>query len=209
MAVQAIVLPKVNWVNDVHTASHFIKRVELERGIPVGRTRLIAQIEDVRALPNLDGIASSSERLIAMTLGSEDFSASAGMDPTPQALFAPNQQVLFACRRVGLLPYGFPASIADFSDMDAFRQQIRLARQLGFVGAFCIHPSQVEPMNEEFSPSASETEDARVLIRAFEVAEQGGRGAIEHLGKMVDLPVVNRARELLRRVPRSDSKEMS
>ena len=128
-----------------------------------------------------------------------DFSASAGMATTPHALFAPNQQVLFACRRAGLLPYGFPASIADFSDLEAFRQHIRFARQLGFVGAFCIHPSQIEAMNEEFAPSASEIEDARRLIKSFEAAQQDGRGAIEHLGKMVDLPVVNRARELLRR----------
>ncbi len=200
-AVRAIVLPKVNEAAEVHAVGARIDALEAARGLPAGRTRLIAQIEDVRALPELDAIARSSDRLLGMILGSEDFSASVGMEPTPQALFAPNQQVVFACRRAGLLPFGFPASIADFTDLAAFRQQIRLARQLGFVGAFCIHPSQVAPLNEEFAPSAAEIELARALIRAFETARAEGRGAVEFRGKMVDLPVVLRAREVLRRVP--------
>lgn len=208
-AVRAIVLPKVNAASDIHAVVHLLERLELERNLPVGHTRLIAQIEDVRALPHLDEIATASDRLMAMILGTEDFSASAGMEPTPQALFAPNQQVLFACRRAGLLPFGFPASIAEFEDVEAFRQQIRFARRLGFVGAFCIHPSQIVPMNEEFSPSADEVAHARGLIEAFEAGERAGQGAVEYLGKMVDLPVANRARELLRRALQTYSQEIS
>ena len=202
-SVAAVVLPKVNGADEVQAASLVIDRLESERGVKHGSTRLIAQIEDVRALPRLDEIAASSPRLMAMILGSEDFSASAGMAPIPQALFAPNQQVLFACRRAGLLPFGFPASIAEFGDLHAFREQIRLASRLGFVGAFCIHPSQVAVMNEEFSPSAGEIADARSLIAAFEIAAERGHGAIEHRGKMVDLPVATRARELLARASRT------
>ncbi len=204
--VQAIVLPKVNSASDVHAATDLIERLEMARGLPVGHTRLIAQIEDVRALPFLDAIAGSSDRLLGMILGSEDVSVSAGLLRTPESLFASNQQVPFACRRAGLLPLGSPASIAEFADLSAFHQQMRLGRQLGFVGAFCIHPSQVAPMNEEFSPSAAEIEVACALIAAFERSESEGRGALDFRGTMVDVPLVLRARELLRRAqpsPRS------
>ena len=199
--VKAIVLPKVDAAGYVQAVACKIDTLEAARGMAPGHTLLIAQIEDVSALPRLDEIATSSPRLMGMILGSEDFSAAAGMEPIPEALFAPNQMVAFACRRAGILPLGFPASIADYAEPDAFRRTIELARKLGFVGAFCIHPSQVAITNEAFAPSAKDIAHARGLIAAFEQAIQEGRGAVEYRGKMIDPPVVARAQELLRRVP--------
>ncbi len=201
--VNAIVLPKVNDAGYVRATSQKIDLIETRLGIRLGHTLLIAQIEDVAALPKLDEIAASSPRMMGMILGSEDFSASAGMEPIPAALFAPNQQVLFACRRAGILPFGFPASVADYSDGESLRIAIRLARQLGFVGAFCIHPTQVNILNEEFMPTPHEVEYAHGVIAAFDQAVREGRGATEYMGKMIDPPVVNRARELLSRTRRN------
>lgn len=198
-AVSAIVLPKVNDADFVLAVGRRLDALEARHGMASGHTRLIAQIEDVQALPQLDAIAASSPRLLGMILGSEDFSASAGMAPSPQSLLLPNQMVLFACRRAGLLPFGFAGSIADFADLQAFRETIRQARALGFVGAFCIHPAQVAVMNQEFAPSAEEVAHAQGLIAAFEAAAREGRGAAEYRGKMIDSPVVMRAQELLRR----------
>lgn len=198
-SVRALVLPKVN---DAETVQHIAARIdalEAQRGITPGDTLLIAQIEDVQALPQLDAIAGSHPRLLGMSLGSEDFSASAGMAPIPEALFAPNQQIVFACRRAGVLPFGFPASIADYSDPERFGKTIRLASQLGFVGAFCVHPSQVEVLNREFSPSAADLEDAAGIVAVFAAAQAEGRAAVTYKNKMVDPPVVARAQEILRR----------
>jgi len=198
-AVQALVLPKVVTGAAVQSIAATLDSIERERGMPCSHTRLIALIEDVRALPHLDEIASSSPRLIGMTLGSEDFAASVGMEPIPEALLGPSQQVLFACARAGILAFGFPGSIADYADLEAFRQRIRLARRLGFVGALCIHPSQVTVMNQEFVPSVTEVDAARGLLAAYEQACAAGRGAFEYHGRMVDAPVVARAQLLLRR----------
>ncbi|MFA7268325.1 MAG: CoA ester lyase [Sterolibacterium sp.] len=198
--VNAIVLPKVNDPDYVRDVTQKIAALEAQRDMRAGHTLLIAQIEDVAALPRLDDIATSSPRLMGMILGSEDFSATAGMEPIPAALFGPNQQVLFACRRAGILPMGFPASIADYSNAEEFRATIKLARQLGFVGAFCIHPSQVSILNEEFMPTPQEVEYAQGVISAYAQAAEEGRGAVEFKGKMIDPPVVARAQELLRRV---------
>jgi citrate lyase subunit beta/citryl-CoA lyase len=197
--VRAVVLPKVADGDMVRKAAARISDLETQRGLSQEHTLLIAQIEDVAALPRLDEIAASSPRLMGMILGSEDFSASAGMEPIPEALFWPNQQVAFACRRAGILPFGFPDSISDFNDIDKFRATIALAKNLGFVGAFCIHPNQIKVMNEGFTPSHAEVEHAQELLAAYEEALRDGRGAFQFKGKMVDPPIVMRAQELLAR----------
>jgi citrate lyase subunit beta/citryl-CoA lyase len=208
-AVRGIVLPKVDDAASVRMVAARLDQLEAERGIVHGHTLLIAQIEHVKALPQLDAIATSSPRLMGMSLGSEDFSVSAGMTPIPETLLGPNQQVAFACRRAGILPFGFPDSIANFSDLEAFRRVITLAGQLGFVGAFCVHPGQVAVLNEMFTPNAVEVEHARGLLAAQSAVQRDGRGAFVYRGQMVDPPVVARAQELLRRhavnTPRGES----
>jgi citrate lyase subunit beta/citryl-CoA lyase len=201
-SISAIVLPKVTSAAQVCLLAEVINELEVERNITVGHTGIIAQIEDVNALPYIDEIATSSPRLLGMTIGSEDFSASAGMEPIPEALFAPNQQVLMACRRANIMPLGFPASIADFSDTDEFSKTIAFARQLGFIGAFCIHPAQVAILNQFFVPSAEEIEHAQGLVEAFKEQSKLGKAAIEYRGKMIDPPVVLRAENLLKRARR-------
>jgi citrate lyase subunit beta/citryl-CoA lyase len=135
-----------------------------------------------------------------MTIGSEDFATSAGMQPISEALFVPNQQLLMACRRANIMPLGFPASIADYSDMQSFRATIELARKLGFVGAFCIHPSQVKVLNECFVPSDKEVLHAQELVDTFEIQSKQGHAVFEFKGKMIDAPVIARAKTLLNRV---------
>ena len=197
--VAALVLPKVDNPAFVREVVARLDRLEAARGLEAGKIRLIAQIEDVHALPRLDAIAASSTRLLGMILGSEDFSASAGMEPVPEALLWPNQQIVFACRRAGILPLGFPGSIAEFADLEGFRRTIRLARQLGFVGAFCIHPDQVAILNQEFMPTPQAIAEARGVLAAYETALKSGQGAAAYQGKMIDPPVVLRAQEVLRR----------
>lgn len=197
--VRALMVPKVESADQVRSLDARMAALERERGIEPGQILLIAQIEHVRALPRLDEIASSSPRVLGMILGSEDFSVSAGAEPTPEALYGPNQQLLFACRRAGILPFGFPGSISVFRDLDLFRDLIRRAREMGFVGSYAIHPHQVQVLNELFAPPAEDLRHARELLAAYDEAAAQGRGALEFRGRMVDMPVVLRARELLRR----------
>ncbi len=197
-SVKAIVVPKVESADQIRAFSQRISELEQAKSLPIGHTALIVMIESVDALPKLDEIASADPRIVAMILGSEDFSATAGMQPLPQTLLLPNQMVALACRRANIMPLGFPGSIADYSDLDAFRKTVQFAKQLGFVGAFCIHPKQVEVLNEELTPSEEEIENAHGLLKAFEDGLAAGKGAVEYKGKMIDLPVVERAKELLR-----------
>jgi citrate lyase subunit beta/citryl-CoA lyase len=196
--VKAIVVPKVESAEQIRSFSQRISELEQAKSLPEGHTALILMIESVDALPKLDDIANADPRVVAMILGSEDFSATAGMQPLPQTLLLPNQMVVLACRRANIMPLGFPGSIADYSDLEEFRKTIKFAKQLGFVGAFCIHPKQVAVINDELTPSAEEIEHSQGLIDAFEAGLAAGKGAVEYKGKMIDLPVVERAKELLR-----------
>ncbi len=198
-AVAAIVIPKVECPRQVQHIADIIAVLESERGMTAGHTRLIAMIESVEALPVLDEIASAHPRVVSVTLGSEDFSASAGMASIPATLQLPNQLIAYACRRAGIVPLGFPGSIADYSDLIAFRETILFAKQLGFVGAFCIHPTQAAILNDVLTPSDEEVAHARGLVQAFEDGLKEGKGAVEYKGKMIDLPVVHSARQLLAR----------
>jgi citrate lyase subunit beta/citryl-CoA lyase len=142
-------------------------------------------------------IAKADRRIVALTLGGEDFALAMGMLPTAEALFMPKQQLAIAARAAGILPLGFIGTVADYKDLDAFRETVRRSRRLGFRGASVIHPSQVPILNEEFSPGADEIASARKIVAAYEAAVAAGRGSIEVDGKMIDVPVVLRAQELL------------
>ncbi len=203
-AVSAIVVPKVESAEFLHFLADRLCELEQLRGLPAGHTGMIAMIESVAAMPHLDAIASAHARVLAMTIGSEDFSATAGMVPNPETLYGPSQMLAFACRRAGIVPLGFPGSIADYSDIDAFRGIVGKARDLGFAGAFCIHPKQVAVLNEVLTASEEELNEARELVACFDAALKEGKGAAEFKGKMIDLPVVERARELLRSSRTSD-----
>lgn len=195
--VRAICVPKVSCAAQMQFVSEVITELEIERELPAGHTGLIALIESPEALKQLDAIAASSPRMLGMILGPEDFTASVGMETDREGLLFPNQQIVFAARQAGILPLGFVGSIGDFRDRDAFRETIRFSRRLGFRGGFCIHPDQVTIMNEEFGPSDAEMENARALLAVFETRVREGRGSAEFKGKMIDEPVVARARELV------------
>jgi citrate lyase subunit beta/citryl-CoA lyase len=197
--IRALMLPKIESADDVKELDRRIRVLERERGLESGSILLIAQIESVGALARIDEIATSSPHLMGLILGSEDFSASAGMEPTPETLYVPNQQLVFACRRAGILPFGIPGSISMFRDLERLRHLVTQARDMGFVGSYAIHPNQVNVMNEVFAPSAEAVQHAHQLLKACEKALGEGRGAFEFQGRMIDPPVVTRAREILRR----------
>jgi citrate lyase subunit beta/citryl-CoA lyase len=172
---------------------------EAERKLPAGHTRIIAMVEDAEGLHNMANIAAAHPRVCGMIVGAEDLAVSLRMAVDEDGLYVPNVMAVAACRRAGIEPIGFVGSVADFADQDQFRKRIRRARRLGFTGAFCVHPKQVTIANEEFSPQPEELEHARGMIEEFERQVAQGKAAHTYKGRMVDLPVVQQARQLLAR----------
>ena len=195
----ALMLPKAESAEHVRMVAEVLDELEAERGLAQGHTKLVPMIESAAAFFRAQEIAASHARVVALTLGAEDFALSVGMVPEAEGLFYPKQQIVIAARAAGVLPLGFIGTVADFKDLDAFRATVRRSRRLGFMGASVIHPSQIEILNAEFRPAPEEVERARKVVAAFEAAAGGNQGAIQVDGKMVDIPVVERARATLER----------
>ena len=197
--VQAIALPKAESAQHVQLVAEIIDELEAERGMPIGTTKMLAMVETCSAFFRFPEIANAHPRLVALNLGAEDFATAAGMLPEAEGLFMPKQTCVFAARSAGIMPMGFVGTVADFSDLDGFRQTVRRSRRLGFVGASVIHPSQVPILNEEFRPSREEVDHASRVVAAYDKALAEGVGAVTVDGKMIDVPVVDRAKNLLQR----------
>ena len=197
--VAAIMLTKVDSPEHVHSCGDIVAELETERGLPPGRIKFIALVENAVGFFRIDQIARCHPRLVAISLGSEDFAADVGMQAEPEGLLYPKQQTIFAARAAGILPMGFVGSIADFRDQDAFRAIVRRSRRLGFMCASAVHPLQVAVLNEEFSPDPAEVARAEKMIAAYDDAYAKGLGAVQFEGAMIDVPVVERARSVVKR----------
>lgn len=195
----ALMLPKTESAEHVRLVAEVLDELEAERGLQQGHTRLVPMIESAGAFFRAQEIAAAHARVVALTLGAEDFALSVGMVPEAEGLFYPSQQIVIAARAAGVLPLGFIGTVADYKDLDAFRATARRSRRLGFMGAAVIHPSQIAILNAEFRPSPEEVEQARKVVAAFAAAAGGNQGAIEVDGKMVDIPVVEGVRRTLAR----------
>ena len=197
--VQAVALPKAESAQHVQLVAEIIDELEAERGIPLGTTKMLAMVETASAFFRIAEIALASPQLVGLNLGAEDFALSAGMLPEAEGLFMPKQTCVFAARAAGIMPLGFVGTVAEFHDLDGFRETVRRSRRLGFMGASVIHPSQIAILNEEFRPGAAEIDHARRVVAAYDKALAEGVGAVTVDGRMIDVPIVERAKLLLAR----------
>ncbi|MBT4042944.1 MAG: CoA ester lyase [Rhodospirillaceae bacterium] len=204
--VCALMVPKVADAGHVQAIAEILDEVDAERGLENGHTRLFPMIETTAAYFHATEIAEAHDRVVAMNLGSEDFALSAGMLPEDEGLFQPTLHVMMAARAAGVLPMGFIGSIAEYRDGDKFRASIQQAARLGFLGSACIHPLQVDILNEEFTPSMEAVEQSRGIIAAYDEAKAAGRGSIEFEGKMIDEPIIQRAEQVLARASEIDAR---
>src|SRR5215472_5738675 len=197
--IAALMLTKVDSAEHVLAVAEIVAELEAERGLPLGRIQFAVLVETASGFFHIEAIAKSHPRVVALSLGTEDFTADVGMLPDPEGLLYPKQHTLFAARAAGILPMGFVGSIADFRDQEAFRAIVRRSKRLGFVAASAIHPLQVPVLNEEFSPTAAEVERAQRMVAAYDAAFAQGLGAMQFEGAMIDVPVVQRAQNVIKR----------
>ena len=196
--VAAIVLPKTESADHIAFADEVISELEADRNLPVGRLGMFALIETAKGYLNIRDIVHASPRLRAVSLGMEDFADVIGMSEIDtEAILAYNREVHIAAREAGLLMLGYPGSIADFSDLERFRSNVRRARRLGFDGGPCIHPAQVAILNEEFMPSRADVAHAQQIVELYDKTKAAGSGSVAFEGKMIDEPIYRRAQRTL------------
>ena len=185
-----VMVPKVGSAATLARLAALLEPIEREIGrAPV---QFVALLEDPGAVLDARSIAREP-RLLAMATGGEDLALALGGHPTPDVLRLPKLLVHYAAKAQGLLSWGLLRSVADYSDQTAIMAAAREAREHGFDGATCVHPSVVPLLNAAFAPSAEELAWAERVVR--EAGRQSGAFALD--GQMIDAPIVARARALL------------
>lgn len=195
-----LLVPKASKPERLQALDTHLRAVE-QQMTRTDQMRLVPIIEDPGAVLNASAIAAATPRNWALITGGEDLATSMNARPTPDMLRLPKLLVHLAAKAAGLLSLGLLRSVADFRDVDGVKAATLEAREHGFDGATCVHPSVVPLLNRGFSPTTAEFEWAREVVVAYAHAEQAGLGAITVQGQMVDLPIVERARRILQVAP--------
>ncbi len=195
--VRGLVLPKVDSAEHVLALAEIAASVEAERGLEDGHTVFFPRIEGPRGLLNAAQICAAHPRVVAVGLGSSDYTIATGMVAGGQGNAIASFLVVNAAVAAGIVPIGLTGAIVGFGDLDAFRRSAAESRAFGLRGAPCVHPSQVPILNEVFSPTAEELARARRVVEEYEQALAAGEGAISVDGEFVDVPFYEQAKRLL------------
>lgn len=206
-AVNALQLPKISSADHVRLLAEHVSELEAARGMRIGTTRFVAMVETANAFFSMHAIANAHPRMVSVLLGGEDFAMDVGFKPDPDVYRYPKQHTMLAARAAGLIPLGLIGTVADYSDNDAFLATVRESARFGMEGASCIHPKNVPILNLGFTPDPDEVGYARRIIQQDAAAAAEGRGSWELDGKMIDIPVVERARRLVARADRIAARE--
>ncbi len=211
-----IMLPKASSAADVHLMDVLLSQIEAATGRAVS-IGLEVQIESARGLQNVATILAASPRVESVHFGPGDFAASIGARTTAiggfvgeygvladgdPRLFHPTDpwhyasaRIVVAARAAGVRPVDGP--YAAFQDEEGLGYSARRAAALGFEGKWAIHPTQIEVINEAFSPTSDELDHARAILAALGQAEADGRGAVTMDGRMIDAASIRQAQQLL------------
>lgn len=197
--LDGICLPKTESAGEIERLEAQVADLERRRGIAPGRIELTVIVETPRGVLNAEAIAGASRRIRSVSLGPEDYCLALGVEPSADGaeLQYALSRVVTACKAIGVAPMGLLGSIAGFRDLGAFEQAASRARDLGCVGASCIHPDQVAILNRVFTPPPEKVAYARTAAGAFEAGLRNGTASVSVGGAMVDTPVYRRAKHIL------------
>ncbi len=190
----AILVPKVESAGDIHQVSAMIAAAEKPGQTPV---KIIALLETPCGIVEAYPIAKADSRVVALALGAEDYTAGLGAMRTKEGteIFTARTVLINAAAAAGIQSIDTPYT--DANDEEGLLNDTQLAKRLGFKGKLSINPRQIDTIHNVFNPSLSDIDWAQQIIHAIRKAEAEGSGVASLNGKMVDLPIVNRAERIL------------
>lgn len=192
-----ILLPKTGSAADIQEADAYITETEKRLGLAAGAVGLVALIETALGVENAFAIASDSPRVAALFLGAEDLTADLRCKRTKEGreIEYARTRLVTAARAAGVDVYDTP--FTDVNDDEGIETDAALAKALGFTGKASISPRHVETINRVFSPSQAEIDYAYEVMETIRLAKEQGKGAVALRGKMIDAPIVERARQTI------------
>jgi citrate lyase subunit beta/citryl-CoA lyase len=204
--LDGIVVPKIESAADLHAVDWLMANLERERGLIPGTTELMPIVETAVGVQRVDRILQARSlrpyegrwRVRRVAFGAADYANDLGLTPTldEAELADARARVVLASRAAGAEgPLDSPWF--HLREPEAFARALERSRRSGFQGRLCIHPDQIQPVNQAYSPSEAEIANAEKIVAAFRQAEATGAAAIQVDGQMVDYPVVQRAQAVL------------
>jgi citrate lyase beta subunit len=193
-----IVIPKLEALDQIQWAHEIIEAAELAHGWGVNSIRMLVGVETAKGIINLKEIASHP-RLDGLIFGAEDYAASVGATRSRvgwEVLTARSTVVMHAAAQ-GL--QAIDMAFIDFRDTINLRVEAAQGAQMGFSGKQIIHPAQVQPVQEAYTPDDEAIAYARRVVETFEAHQAEGAGAYELDGKMIDMPLLKIAQKVLDR----------
>lgn len=192
----AILLPKAT-PEDMAILEKELERIEEQEGIEVGTIKVHALVETAYGVETVYETIKSSKRIQAVLLGGEDLAADLAVKRTKDSeeLFYARTKVVNACKALKVDAIDTP--FTDTNDYVGLAEDSRKAKMLGFSGKLAINPRQIDTIHEVYSPTKQEISHALRVMAAKEEAEKEGLGVFSLDGKMVDLPIINRAIQTL------------
>jgi citrate lyase beta subunit len=193
------VIPKVESSAQIHEVAARLENAERKYDWPGDSIRLLPIIETALGVVNLREIAASSPRLDALIFGAEDLAGDIGATRTSDGweVFYARSAVVIHAKAAGLQAIDTP--FVDLNDLDGLAAQTHIAMQMGYAGKLAIHPRQIAPIQEVFTPTADAIARAKRLIDAHNTHQAARTGVFELDGKMVDMPMVRAAESILAR----------
>jgi len=190
------IIPKVNSAGDIEKIEWIMDNLYNKVNENTNKKNIIPIIETPEGVLNAQEIAKASSHLKGIMFGAVDYIHEIrGIAEDEFSLVYAKSQVVTACRSKGLLP--IDTVYPNFKDQDGLERESLRSRAMGFAGKACIHPSQISIINQVFSPSSTEISWAKKVFEAYEIAKKNGKGVISVDGFMVDLPVAEKAKEIL------------
>ena len=195
----SVLVPKVDSADVLAKVDEILTKAESRCNFDQNTFEMIALIESAKAFVNLPAICVASPRLKALVFGAEDFTTDAGMTRTPAGT-----ELLYARSMLAMYAAAFGLQAIDmvqtnFNDIELLTAETRQAAELGYTGKQVIHPAQIEPVQNLFTPNRAAIEHAQRVLAAAAEAAKDGRGAFTLEGEMVDMPVIKRAQSTLYR----------
>jgi citrate lyase subunit beta/citryl-CoA lyase len=192
-----VVHPKTEAPQDLRDLDVLLREAEMKHKVRPGDIQSIPLIESPIAVLRCEQIATASDRVVALSLGGEDYTAALGAprDAGGVSLAYARQVLATVAAAYGMLAIDTPYT--DIKDERGLVVEAKLARAMGFGGKYLIHPDQAAPVNAVFSPSKDEIAYARRVVAAAAQAAKQRRGSVALDGRMIDAPIVARAQQVL------------
>jgi citrate lyase subunit beta/citryl-CoA lyase len=199
--VNLILLPKCESANQVKEVDRAISGILGHENTTI---HLMPIIESAAGVLNSAEIASSSQNVVALAIGLEDYTADIGVQRTNEGreTFFARSMVVNAARAAGIQP--IDSVFSDIDDMEALARNVKESKALGFTGMGCIHPRQVPVIHKNYLPADEEIKKAQKIVLAFEKAESEGQGVVAVDSKMIDPPVIKRSIRIIRQAEQSN-----